>query len=895
MKAFTRRNVLLTSAAAFCFGAVPEFVTSGAAQTQKGWHTLPLGCGGLITGFDIAPDGTMVCRTDVGNAYRFTGTTATVTDPSKRWVPLMTFSSMGPTQSRSSGTYNGAYELVVAPSRTSRIFGIFPDNGRTAATWALYYSNNSGETWEKTSVVMQMPNGGSNGPWKTSTRKIAIDPNNADIIYCGMPNKLADQYSVYVAFDGKTFSPIQSIGPTIFDPGVCGILFDKSRGTVNVNGQTRTARIIVPVGGVGIFESLDGGQTFKEIAIAATRRADISVHKAQMDYDGVYYCIMIYGGAPNKGYVWRYSGPNGTWAQLDAQAGWRLGSGWIGGNSSSLIVDPRKGHQGYLSLFGPNGIGTGFTSTNANALNPATITWGGGTGGQSSTLSAPSYDVSWLNHVTRNGSGAFVYGPDAVIDDHGTCWWCGNQGALWRFTESDLTTPSIPNYAVSRKLFAVSTSRGTEVTVAQDVLRPPGGPYPILGAQDVGVFQSSFDPTKYPTDYYPSPTRLDCDSLTWAVKEPSCVAARLSVEVSDVASGARSAYSLRHGETGSWVPYAKQADLMYQAVFTGSISNGAGGPGNILNVTEVSGHIMPGQQVYVGRSEKGTITGYGSGTGGLGTYTVNKPTYYVPFLPFTSFKAVLATQGGQIVAIDRDRHIVVPSGYNGSFVPVYTLNATSSSCAWEFCRGLPQIKWTNRSFIYGATAKPLALDFVNIGTAYACAWSATTTSTIYRSTDSGANWTAVGNLQIGDRGNYTSVFLNAARGFAGDLWLTAQFTGGRGSGLWRSTDGGEKWISVAMPPSPFNVPKNMCLGAPEKLGGYPTIYLEAWGGWSTHSKLFYSTDQGRSWAIFGATGTTLDLPPSCQIAGIQSFTADWEVFGQLYVCSGQSGFAYYQP
>ena len=62
----------------------------------KGWQTLPLGCGGLITGFDIAPDGTMVCRTDVGNAYRFTGTTATVTDPAKQWTPLMTFDSLGP-------------------------------------------------------------------------------------------------------------------------------------------------------------------------------------------------------------------------------------------------------------------------------------------------------------------------------------------------------------------------------------------------------------------------------------------------------------------------------------------------------------------------------------------------------------------------------------------------------------------------------------------------------------------------------------------------------------------------------------------------------------------------------------------------------------------------------
>ena len=576
--------------------------------------------------------------------------------------------------------------------------------------------------------------------------------------------------------------------------------------------------------------------------MAAMRRTDIAVHQAQMDFDGVYYCIVVYAGATAKGYIWRYSGPGGTWAQLDAQPGWHLGAGWLGGNSSALIVDPRNEHQGYLSLYGPEGIGTGFTSTNANSADPKKITWGGRTGGHSATLTAPSYDVPWLNHVTQNGSGGFIYGPAAMIDQNGTCWWCGNQGALWRFTTSDLTTPEIPNYAISRKVFAVSTSRGTEVTVAQDVLRPPGGTYPILGAQDVGIFQSFLDPTKYPTDFYPSPARLDCASLTWAVNEPNCLAARVSVEVSAVASGARSAYSLRNGTTGSWVPYANQADLMYQATFIGSISDGAGGAGKILSVTDVSGHLMPGQQIQLGRTSKGTITAYGTGTGAVGTYTIDTASY----TPSSYFTAVLATQGGQVVAFDRDRHIVVPSGYNGSFVPVYTLNATSPSCVWNFCKGLPQIKWTNRSFVYGATAKPLALDFINIGTAYACAGSATTVSTIYKSVDSGANWSPVGALQMGARGK---LHLRIPQRYARVCWSSlAERTVHRwcGTGFWRSIDGGRNWSAVAMPPSPYNVTKNICLGAPQTHGGYPTIYLEAWGGYGSNSKLFYSTDQGAS-------------------------------------------------
>jgi hypothetical protein len=736
---------------------------------------------------------------------------------------------------------------------------------------------------------MTIKNGGSNGPWKTSTRKVAVDPINPDVVYCGLATNVGHQHSVFVAFDGAHFNAVSAIGPTTIDPGVCGIVFDRRSGSVVAGGQTRTKRLIVPVGGIGIFESLDGGQSFNEVASKAIGRNDISVHQAQMDADGVYYCIVIYGGDPHKGYIWRYSGPAGAWALLDAQRGWRMGAGWLGGNSGALVVDPRKGHAGYVSLYGPNGIGTGFTSTNANAADPAAVSWGGGTGGQSTTLTAPSYDVPWLNHVTRNGSGAFVYGPAAMIDQQGTYWWCGNQGAIWRFTESDLSTPAIPNYGRKRTLYAVSTSRGTEVTVAQDVIRPPGAANPLLGAQDVGVFETSLDPQKYPTDFYPSPTRLDCTSLTWAVAEPSCVAARLSVEVAEVATGARSAYSLHQGKTGSWVPYATQADLMYQAEFHGVFSNGDGAPGNVLTVTDVSGHIMPGQHIYIGRSSRAQIIGYRTGSGGNGTYTLDKSL----FVPSVYCKAVLATQSGQVVAIDRDRHIVVPSGYNGSFVPVYTTNATSRSCSWAFCQGLPQTKWTNRSFVYGATAKPLAADYVEIGTAYACAWSASGPSTIFKSRDGGANWSIVSTLQIGDRGNLTSVFLNAVPGFANHLWLTAQFTGGRGSGLWHSSDGGSTWAPVRLPSPPYSVPKNICLGAAQTAGGYPTVYVELWGGWGTKSKLYYSIDRGRLWQILGRTGTSADLPPSCQVAGIQSFSADWDVFGQLYICSTQSGFAFH--
>lgn len=61
------------------------------------------------------------------------------------------------------------------------------------------------------------------------------------------------------------------------------------------------------------------------------------------------------------------------------------------------------------------------------------------------------------------------------------------------------------------------------------------------------------------------------------------------------------------------------------SAFTGGISNGSSAAGTILNVTAVaSGTLFIGQRVTGSGVTSGTlITGFGSGSGGVGTYTVN--------------------------------------------------------------------------------------------------------------------------------------------------------------------------------------------------------------------------------------------------------------------------------
>jgi hypothetical protein len=297
--------------------------------------------------------------------------------------------------------------------------------------------------------------------------------------------------------------------------------------------------------------------TFKEIGNASL--TTVSVFQAQMDYDGVYYCNNN-AGTP-KGYIWRYSGAGGTWIQLDAQAGWKRAStfsfrsdaGWLG-NSGLLIVDPRNGHQGFVSASGPNGLGNGFTSLNANASDASRIRWNGGTGGEVPSLFAASYDVPWLNHGIQ-GRNTFIGATNAIIDQNGIEWWSGNQG-FWYLS-------SIPNYAVSNVTTSNSVSRGIEQTVTQQVCKPPGATYPILACQDMGILTGGF--TQYPTDYYVSGARMDCYSLDWAASDPSFMVAKADFEW-----GAHvSAYSTNRGLTASWVPYTIQPDTKWSPGATG--------------------------------------------------------------------------------------------------------------------------------------------------------------------------------------------------------------------------------------------------------------------------------------------------------------------------------------
>ena len=84
-----------------------------SSSSNNDWVTLDTGAGGWLTGIDIAPDDTMVVRTDTYGAYIWNGT---------EWQQLVTSTSMPASFVNSGAANQGVYEIQIAPSNTNILY-----------------------------------------------------------------------------------------------------------------------------------------------------------------------------------------------------------------------------------------------------------------------------------------------------------------------------------------------------------------------------------------------------------------------------------------------------------------------------------------------------------------------------------------------------------------------------------------------------------------------------------------------------------------------------------------------------------------------------------------------------------------------------------------------------
>jgi hypothetical protein len=873
----TRRKTLLGSVAvaALLLGGsltANAWLHPGSSGGVPGWRTLPVGAGGLITGMYIAPNGTIICRSDVGGLYRWTGTTSTLTNPNDKWLQLMNNASL---PAGGVGGSTGAYEHVLAPGNTDKHYAIM---GGASGYW-VSYSTDQGLHW--THSNLNFSNADSNGNERRQYYKIIVDPSNDNVVYVGLPKSNGVSFGVWTTLgaaaggttDGHTFASIAALGQCTV--GCCaGLVIDPTQGTTTVAGQTVTKRIIIPVGGVGIFESTNGGASFTEIAVASIGSfANKHVWNGVLNRNGVYYANVVNGdGFGATGSLWRYA--SGVWTNL----GTSMGSGT--NINSTMFVDPRVGHEGFLGV-PTNGFGIGQSSNNADTGSPPT--WTGTSFGNITVAKGASYDIPYMNFIFGQGTNVFVDNTMSIIDGNGVQYWCGGQ-SIW-YLDSIVTYPTFGGQTITSNSFG----RGQEATVAQDVLCPPGSTFPIVAPQDLGLpLRGSF--TAYPVETFPHFAEYLAMNLEYAASDPSIVVARVTAQQNSTVDA--SGISTDFG--ANFTAFTTQPN--WQGVVVGSAS------GTVLTVTSVtSGSVAIGQ--WVNGDPSVTIASFGTGTGGAGTYNLANS---VTIAGGSTINLVVPIQGGNAVAVDLNHIMMCGTGFGSSsvMVPQYT---TNGGAVWQR-NNLPPRHWPMRSWFFGGSPRPFAVGY---GTDLGKVWAADCTNNqaaVYKSVDNGANFG--NNSPNFDNGSpiWSSAgpfialnlpYLHTVPGFPGHLWLVGSHSGG--SVVFQvSKDDGVTWSGAGAFPSISGQtlfwPDIFTMGAPASPGGYPTLYcrFQAFGLSGFYEGQYNGTTI--TWTLFGPTGNlNADMPVSCQVSGINAVRGDFNLYRRLFAVTGSMGYAYYHP
>jgi len=303
--------------------------------SSNNWQTLDVGAGGYVDGIDIAPDDTMVVRTDTYGAYIWNGT---------QWQQLVTSASM-PSAFVTPNMGQGVYEIQIAPSNSNILYMMYDGY--------VFKSTNKGATWTETSFTQVTEKSSDN--YRMDGQKMAIDPENPNVVYVGTPkNGLFVTTNGGVSWQSVSAVPVSLTDSSGVYPGITGIEFDPALGVTGGNTNT----IFAASYGNGVYESTNGGASWSAIG------GPSEVGYAAVSSTGVYYVV------GNGNSLWRYN--NGAWTELlsDTSNGIR-----------TVAVDPFNPNEivvqsvsGKLNISYNGGVSWSGSDLN-NALKAADIPW----------------------------------------------------------------------------------------------------------------------------------------------------------------------------------------------------------------------------------------------------------------------------------------------------------------------------------------------------------------------------------------------------------------------------------------------------------------------------------------------------------------------------------------
>jgi len=229
---------------------VPE--DGGVPGDGYRWSTLPIGAGGWATGITLHPGvpGTVHVRTDGSGAYRYV-------EDDQRWEQMLSVA----------GHPGGAHEpadyvvesIAVAPSDPSVIYLLVGDDplpvagDESTGRGRLLRSADGGRSWTA-SPQRWLVSG--NADFRQRSERLAVDPLDPDRVIVGTRRDgLWRSADGGASWDRIVEVPIGRDGDP--DPYSAGVSF------VTWAGEDDSDRVWAGVAGVGVFASLDRGDTWR--------------------------------------------------------------------------------------------------------------------------------------------------------------------------------------------------------------------------------------------------------------------------------------------------------------------------------------------------------------------------------------------------------------------------------------------------------------------------------------------------------------------------------------------------------------------------------------------------------------------------------------------------------
>lgn len=312
-------------------------IFTGIASDQFTWGTVTMGGGGFVSAIitSRAEKNLIYARTDVGGAYRWN-------DADQSWIPLNDWVDAG-----NNGLY-GIDALAIDPSNPSRLYMLagteYWNDGKTM----ILRSNDYGATFDTINVTAQFKTHG-NGYGRQNGERLALDPNNPDILFCGTRKN-----GLWKSTDrASTWSKITAVTAPANNEGICFVLFDPKRSSGNA-----TKRIYIGISSLenNLSVSDDGGSTWTVIALPALSKK-VMPQRAVLTPGGKYlYLTTANGAGPGfgnnttitRGALLKYDTEAKTWQNISPE-------NWIDDpvdpeNPGSTIWDAHFGGFGGISM-----------------------------------------------------------------------------------------------------------------------------------------------------------------------------------------------------------------------------------------------------------------------------------------------------------------------------------------------------------------------------------------------------------------------------------------------------------------------------------------------------------------------------------------------------------------